>query len=163
MKVLVTGALGFIGKNLVTALNNIKDKSEREILINKLLGINNDEIINKAKCNNSDIFITIKKLYYEQNTCPNNFSITIFIRFCHHRKNRNYPEAFDLGFQGRCTVLPQDPQNPCSYNKKLFPCHRYALIDFSYKAQVSFFQISYRKRPPITFDRQEFFSFPIFP
>ena len=29
MKVLVTGALGFIGKNLVTALNNIKDKKDK--------------------------------------------------------------------------------------------------------------------------------------
>lgn len=29
MKVLVTGALGFVGKNLVTALNNIKDKKDK--------------------------------------------------------------------------------------------------------------------------------------
>ena len=64
MNILVTGAAGFIGKNLVAALNNIKDgkdKTHPELSIGEiyLYDINTDEQVLEEGCKNADFVFNL--------------------------------------------------------------------------------------------------------
>lgn len=64
MNILVTGAAGFVGKNLVAALNNIKDgkdKTHPELSIGEiyLYDINTDEQVLEEGCKNADFVFNL--------------------------------------------------------------------------------------------------------
>ena len=64
MKILITGANGFVGKNLTAALNNIKegkDKTHPEIIIDELYlyDIDTDNEVLENGCKNADFVFNL--------------------------------------------------------------------------------------------------------
>ena len=64
MNILVTGAAGFVGQNLVATLNNIKDgkdKTHPELSIGEiyLYDINTDEQVLEEGCKNADFVFNL--------------------------------------------------------------------------------------------------------
>ena len=72
MKILVTGAGGFIGKNLVEALKNIrdgKDKTHGDLTVSEIYGydIDTDESVLETACKNADFVFNLAGINRPEN------------------------------------------------------------------------------------------------